>query len=165
MKKLFLLVLFIQIFCISCSKVRPGEHGYLIFENNSSDTIYVENTFSIPDIDILLSETPEDCGIAPGEINYNTLPICSSGMCYSYEYVLGKKRDRSIFVYVVPFYPCREYHEGEELIPIYDYRLICYELTFDDLVSLNFHLYYPPNEMMKNIKMEPPYSYFHSEDK
>ena len=40
-----------------------------------------------------------------------------------------------------------------------DYHLLCrYDFTLEDLESLNWNVYYPPTEEMKNIHMWPPYS-------
>ena len=153
-----LLVITLVLLYVSCSKVGPGEHAYLAFENNGLDTVYVESYFpedSLFPLPHRFSESKDGCGIAPGTINYKTLAICGCGLCYSYEFVFSKtKTSDRVFVYVVPFYP----EEGNyPPRPLYDYKLVCYELTFEDLVSLDYHLYYPPNEKMKNIKMEPPY--------
>lgn len=158
MSNRFFVLAFVVIF-ISCSKVGPGEHGHLAFENNSSDTVYVENFFDDGHVymDYHFGVSEEYCGIAPGSVNYETLSIYSSGMCYSYEYVFSKKKTYDkIYVFVVPFYP----KESCPPKPLFSYRLVCYELTYEDLLSLDFHLYYPPNEKMKNVKMEPPYETF-----
>lgn len=157
------LVLAVQLTCVLCSKVGPGEHGNLAFENNSLNTIYVaslfpENLEGQAPLPRRFNVSEKYCGIAPGEINYETLSLYSSGLCYSYEDVLLKSKsyDR-ILVYVVPFYPPEDSYLPK---PLFDYKLVCYELTYDDLVFLDFHLYYPPNEKMKNVKMDPPYESF-----
>lgn len=156
----------IAFICVSCDKILPGEHVTLAFENNSLDTVYVDGGL-LTELDsyrpnnISIGLPKKDCEVPPGTINYDTSPLVGAGICYSYEYVFSRtKTAKTCLVYVVPFYSTEA--SGK---PLYDYRLVCYELTIEDLVSLDFHLYYPPNEKMKNIKMEPPYSYFHSEDK
>ena len=158
MRKVLLLVITLVLIYVSCTKVGPGEHAYLAFENNSSDTVYVDSFFPRDTVfprPNRFWESKEECGIAPGVINYKTLSIYSSGMTYSYEYIFSKtKTHEKVFVYVVPFYPQKGDYPPK---PLYDYKLVCYELTFEDLVSLDYHLYYPPNEQMKNIKMDPPY--------
>ena len=63
-------------------------------------------------------------------------------------------------MYVVPFYPDEEHPITQ---PLYYYKLVCYELTLEDLQALDFHLYDPPNEKMANIPMDPPYKTFVTE--
>ena len=123
MSNRFFVLAFVVIF-ISCSKVGPGEHGHLAFENNSSDTVYVENFFDDGHVymDYHFGVSEEYCGIAPGSVNYETLSIYSSGMCYSYEYVFSKKKTYDkIYVFVVPFYP----KESCPPKPLFSYRLVC----------------------------------------
>lgn len=149
---------------ISCNKTYPNEHTALAFENNSLNTVYVSNC--------IVNETLQDynskqayiglpkvkCEVAPNSINYDTAPIYGSGVFYSYENIFSRtKVAERCLVYVVPFYSTEELGTYE---PLYDFKLVCYELTFEDLVSLDFHLYYPPNEKMKNVKMDPPFSSF-----
>ncbi len=148
--------------CVSCSKVDQGEHAYLVFENNSPDTVYVDGGILNVELGDYWSQCtsiglPKDrCEVAPGSINYETALIYSSGMTYSYEYVFSRaKTAERCLVYVVPFYSTEELGK-----PLYDYKFVCYELTYEDLVLLDFHLYYPPNEKMKDVKMDPPYETF-----
>ena len=150
--------------CISCNKILPGEHATLAFENNSSDTIYVDGGILNKGIDNYSSNTisigiPKDnCEVAPNSINYNTAPIYSSGVAYSYENVFSKtKTAEKCLVYVVPFYSTENIGDSK---PLYEYKLVCYELALEDLITLDYHLYYPPNEKMQHIKMDPPYDYF-----
>lgn len=160
-KDLLLSVLFI---CISCNKILPGEHATLAFENNDSETVYVCGGIlnaGVEDYSSTITSIglpKEKCEVAPNSVNYHTSPIYASGVAYSYEYVFSrtKSADRCL-VYVVPFYSTEEINGNKSL---YDYKLVCYELTFEDLLSLDFHLYYPPNEKMKNVKMDPLYETF-----
>ena len=154
----FTLVLFC---CGSCSQVGPGEHGFLAFENNSSNTIYVRLA-SISEIRspslFVMGSPKESCGIAPGSTK-EVLTPGSSGVPYSYEDVLSKPGSKK-YVIVVPFYPDKDHPITQ---PLYYYKLVCYELTLEDLQALDFHLYYPPNETMANIPMDPPYKTFVTE--
>ncbi len=101
----------------------------------------------------------KSCEVAPGSINYETCGIAGCGVAYSYEcvFVRAKTPSERCLVYVVPFPSTIELGIDK---PLYNFKLVCYELTFEDLVSLDFHLYYPPNEKMKNVKMDPPYESF-----
>ena len=163
MKKVLLIIPVLVFVCISCDKILPGEHATLAFENNGSDTVYVNGGFlnvGLADFspkNISIGLGAKYCEVAPNTINNKTAPIYGSGVAYSYEYVFSRtKTAERCLVYVVPFYSTKNI--GEK--PLYDYKLVCYELTFDDLVSLDFHLYYPPNEKMKYVKMDPPYETF-----
>ena len=150
--------------CFSCKKILPGEHASLAFENNSTETVYVVGGILNKGLDdyssnaVSIGLPKEKCEVAPNSINYDTAPIHGSGVAYSYENVFSKAKtaDRCL-VYVVPFYST-ENIGGHK--PLYDYKLVCYELTLDDLVLLDYHLYYPPNEKMQNVKMDPPYESF-----
>ena len=164
MHKYLLIVSILVFFCTSCFKNMPGEHGTLAFENNSSDTVYVIggilNT-ALADYRTKQRTCACDrkmCEVAPYSINYEIAPIYGSGVAYSYENVFFKtKVAERCLVYVVPFYSIDDKEENKSL---YDYKMVCYELTYEDLQSLGFHLYYPPNEKMKDVKMDPPYETF-----
>lgn len=163
MKKALLILLVLVFVCISCNKILPGEHAFIAFENNSSDTVYVvggilnEELFDYKSMTISVGSPKKYCEVAPYSINYNTAGITGSGVAYSYENVFSRtKVAETCLVYVAPIYSTESI--GEK--PLFDCKLVCYELTFDDLVKLDFHLYYPPNEKMKYVKMDPPYETF-----
>lgn len=164
MKTRIINLLMLAIAFNSCNKILPGEHGYLVFENTGPDKVYVdggildETIVSYRDNCNTIGWPKDICEVAPYSINYNTCPIYASGVAYSYEYVFSRtKSAKTCLVYVVPFYSTEEIGENE---PLYNHKLVCYELTYEDLVLLDFHLYYPPNEKMKNVKMDPPYETF-----
>lgn len=161
MKKSILTIATLVSICISCNKILPGEHSTLAFENNSSDTIYVVGGILNKGIDdysskkVSIGLPKKYCEVAPKSINYHTAPIHASGVAYSYENVFTKtKNAKKCLVYVVPFYSTENIAEGK---PLYDYKLVCFELSLEDLISLDYHLYYPPNEKMRYVKMYPPY--------
>lgn len=61
------------------------------------------------------------------------------------------------YIYVLPNdYDGVSYHS--------DVKIVSYDLTLEDLESLDFHLYYPPNERMSGVKMDPPYETFVTKD-
>ena len=157
-------LVFVLIIFVSCNKILPGEHTSLSFENNSSEFVYVSSCLLNEELSsyhgntISLGYPRESCEVPPSSINHNAAPIYGPGVAYSYEYVFSRNKSaEKCLVYVAPFYSSKEIGSQE---PLYNYKLVCYELTFEDLVSLDFHLYYPPNEKMKNVKMEPPYESF-----
>lgn len=150
--------------CISCNKILPGEHATLAFENNSMETIYVVGGIlneGIDDYDtkrMSIGLPKERCEVAPNSINYETAPIYRQGVAYSYENVFSKtKIAEKCLVYIVPYYST-ENIEGNR--PLYDYKLVCYELTLEDLFQLDYRLCYPPDERMQHIKMDPPFETF-----
>ena len=161
MRKIILINNLLVLFCISCNKILPGEHAKLALENNSSETVYVSGAY----LDVGLFDyqskkssigvPKESCEVAPHSINYHVADIYGSGVAYSYEYVFSRtKTAEKCLVFVAPYYSTVEIGE---YLSLFDYKLVCYELTYKDLVSLDFHLYFPPNEKMKNVKMDPPY--------
>lgn len=164
MKKYVLILASLVFFCSSCNKILPGEHATLVFENNSSDTVYVVGGILNKGVDDYGSKTTsiglpkEKCEVAPNSINYNTAPIYGSGVAYSYENVFSKtKAADKCLVYVVPFYSTEKVGGNK---PLYEYKLVCYELTFTDLLLLDYRLCYPPDERMQHIKMDPPFETF-----
>ena len=140
MKTRIINLLMLAIAFNSCNKILPGEHGYLVFENTGPDKVYVdggildETIVSYRDNCNTIGWPKDICEVAPYSINYNTCPIYASGVAYSYEYVFSRTKTAK--------------------------TCLVYELTYEDLVLLDFHLYYPPNEKMKNVKMDPPYETF-----
>lgn len=88
-----LIIVILVSVCISCNKILPGEHAALVFENNSSNTIYVDGGILNVGIDEYSSKNTtigrpkEQCEVAPNSINYNIAPIYGSGVAYSYENV------------------------------------------------------------------------------
>lgn len=159
-----LIIVILVSVCISCNKILPGEHAALVFENNSSNTIYVDGGILNVGIDEYGSKNTtiglpkERCEVAPNSINYNIAPIYGSGVAYSYENVFSRTKNADkCLVYVVPFYSTEELGEDK---PLYEYKLVCYELTFTDLLLLDYRLCYPPDERMQHIKMDPPFETF-----
>ena len=147
------LILFLLLVMVSCYKQRPSnEHYCLFFENSSDNAIYVADQ-DAPSMAGRISypfHRPEEfCKVAPGSINEKTIPLV-----YNLTYEDLFKSYEVYHVYVFPEfydYPVR----WEE------HKLVRYDLTLKDLVSLDFHLYYPPNEKMKEVEMDPAYKYFH----
>lgn len=159
-----LLFVFLWLGCtVSCDiyHIPDGEHNTLSFENNSKDVIYVNHMIWIwggaepsPRTQFVFGRSIELCEVAPGTINYNT---CLHSFSYEYAFTTTNH----CIVYVVPFYADSNNIPDK---PLYDYKLVSYDLTLEDLISLDFHLSFPPDERMKKIKMDPSYDYFHSED-
>lgn len=156
MQKCILTIAILVSACISCSRIRPGEHATLAFENNSSDTIYVvcvpnDGVYDPSPRVVPTHFSKQSCEVAPNSINNDVAPLHFSGVAYSYEHYFSNTKNAKLFVYIVPIYS----RDNQ-----YDNTLVCYELTREDLISLDYHLYFPPNEKMRHIKMDPPYETF-----
>lgn len=156
------LVLLLICCCSSCYHIREGEHAEFTFENNSQDTVYVDNWIWIwdsPDMGVrseyVFHVRKESCGVPPGTIK-SVCVLAFNNRVTSYEYAFTKTK--KCIVYAVPFY---ERPTNLPKKPLYDYKMVSYELTLDDLIALDFHLAYPPDERMKNVKMDPAYETFH----
>lgn len=147
MKRYLLLILLVV--CVSCDvafNVPQDEHCYLSCENNSNNTVYLSLFFPDPPKEHCPFSLPEKCcAVAPRTINDCIIPLSRGD---TYENIFRKYS--TIVVYVFPFYT-------EKSILLDDNKLVSYILTLEDLVSLNFHLSYPPNKDMKDVRMDPAY--------
>ena len=136
----------------SCNKRHADDHYYLIVENASEDTVYLADKIWMggggePIKGIVSSRPKESCMVVPG-INDCILPLRE---WLTYEYMFTKTTTYTVFVFPEYYNSKIEYNE---------YKMVRYDLTLKDLQTLDFHLYYPPNDKMSGIKMDPPYSSF-----
>lgn len=150
MKSFYLFFIVLACCAISCDVYRPipeGKHDAISFENNSADSIYIAD---FPREYYPFSQPEEDCVVPPGTSKYNVDSVAG----YSYEELFAQEGDGYYYtVYVIPHY----YKDDNSWK--YDI-LVRYYLTLEDLISLNFHLSYPPTRYMKNVKMFPAYEIF-----
>lgn len=136
---------------VACYRIPPGEHGWLMFENNSDNTVYVTEHVA-KNMDALksipFSGSKKSHTVNPHEINNEAIPLGYNLTYESYVNYYGR-----VLIFVFPEY--YDYSVSWER-----HKIVSYELSLEDFVSLDFHLYYPPNEKMKNIKMDPPFETF-----
>ena len=137
---------------VSCNNRPADEHYYLTVENFSKDTVYLADKTWIggggePIKGIVSSKPKKSCMVVPG-INYRILPLRE---WLTFEYMFTLTTTYTVFVFP-------EYYNTK--IDYDEYKLVRYDLTFRDLQSLDYHVYYPPNEKMSGVKMDPPYESF-----
>lgn len=150
------------VLCVAACSFRPkGEHWIIYFENNSQDTVLVFDycwrwSKLMPEPDIRSSR-----GFGVPKENRLVIPETIKGLYLlddpdeTYEQ-LFTVTDSFIFYILPENYDGWQYH--------CDAKIVSYDLTLEDLVSLDFHLYYPPNEKMSGVKMDPPYETFVTND-
>ena len=149
-----LLIFIVLISAVSCDVIfhrDPNGHYYFACTNTSDNTVYIDE-FS-PDVSIhyLFGYPEEFHRVDPGITNNR---LCPSGR-RTYESYL---RDKDIlYIYVFPSYT-------DEAVVLDDFKLVCYKLTLDDFIALDFRLSYPPDERMKDMEMDPPYNSFYMEE-
>lgn len=167
MKKLFLL--FFSVFLVlACDKRDPKEHWVIYFTNNSDDTVmvfnyywstYSDNTYEDPKkSDHRLRGPRNRYQVAP-QMTRTDLFILREASPFIKKETFERlfERIECYYIYVLPNdYDGVSYHS--------DARIVCYGLTLDDLINLDFHLYYPPDEKMRGIYMDPPYETFISDN-
>ena len=155
-KRLLLFVVFVSL-CLSCDRRPQDEHYYLVFENNSSYTVYVADHYWIwqdqaDQVDLERSQPfhlPVEFHEIPAfSVNDYTIPLT---YWLTYEYMFTKTNQYLVYVFPKMY---------DDAISWEEKKLVKYILTLDDLKSLNFHLSYPPDERMKGIEMVPAYSSF-----
>ena len=158
MRYCLLLCVCLGCICLSCNKRPANEHYYLSFKNTSSDTVYITNHYWLYDNDRPVPGFsrvhpfrlgPDDHAVPPGATKKE---VDRLQYWLTYEYIFTKT---DVFkVYVLPVYVAPGEDDGT-WIP-----LVRYDLSLDDMVSLNYYLSYPPDERMKGVKMDPSYESF-----
>jgi len=138
---IFLIVVFIWLTCTAnqCSKEKC--HNKIPFINNSDKTLYVFPKTSPP---------------------FDTILGLGSGFFIDHDRGDYKVLPNSVSTTAI-FMRSRNCFNGFQTIMIFvlnewaDIILRRYDLTPEDLELLNWEVPYPPTEVMKNMKMWPPY--------
>ena len=159
---LVIVTLLISLAFISCQIDRPGNHYHVPFINNSKDTIYIlwmakNDHYQSPHFhDTLLHSwdynplwSPEEYKSAPGEENTSAMSSDTP-----WEGIFHYQLD-TLLIFVF----------NADALETFEWDFICenylveqrYDLSLEDLQSLDFKLYFPPTEAMKHIHMWPPY--------
>ena len=149
--------------CFCCNPIPDTEHTHLSFENNSDYDIALEREYGHEGGDPYYSQSDgsypfSDYGsngaahcVDSKTTNYNVMPLRR----YSFERLFN-----NIDSYIVYVFPKRYTREEWEAIgkPKWDdVKLVSYELTLNNLIELDSHLSFPPDERMKKVKMDPEY--------
>ena len=160
-KHLFIILLVLCSLSCASDIYRPipeGEHASLSFENNSTITIYIADRYFNGPYSKHRNEyypfqlSERHCRVDPGTTKNDVDSVAG----YSYEELFT--RINYYTIYVLPRYYDNDNSWMSDL-------LVQYDLTLEDLYSLDFHLAYPPDERMKSVKMEPSYEFFINQSK
>jgi hypothetical protein len=148
-----ILLTFVSIIAINCdpSYFKEGCHSYAKLENNSNISICADFTKNYPDT-TLNDNNPLRRGrsIKAGSIGST---IGKLSVCWEKEVSINQHF--SVFIFDAKF---MEYNLDNENFRINEsMALQRYDLTIENLNSLDWTITYPPDERMKNIKMYPPY--------
>ena len=159
-------------FC-SCDMEFPGpeRHYDIPFKNNSNSSIYIvwkplyyNNNQPLDTLIYYSNDPTQDCPntthkAEPGEENTRAL--------HSYFDPWEKKFHSTYYGFdtlVVVVY-------NADTLETYGWKLVCnnyiqkYDLTLEDLQSVNFKLSFPPTKEMKHIHMWPPYGTYDNNGK
>lgn len=154
MKRIFFFILLAWI-CVSCDIMftPANEHLDLACENNSNKTVYLAMYINPPSYRHRPFAFPEEhCAVEPGTTNYR-ISILRSGDSLEQRY----KANEFLCFYVFPSYT-------HEAVYLDEFKLVSYKLSLDDMIALDFKLSYPPDERMKDMEMDPPYTTFLQKD-
>ena len=137
----------------------PAHHFGILIHNNSHQDIWVNGQRSeegsfVPDT-INYSERWDDLHkIEKG--NSSMSPLTFSHRKLDYEYIFQKSSFFSVFIRT-----CSTFTH-EHWYPEDGYELARYDLTMNELITLNWEISYPPDERMKFIRMWPPFDSYQS---
>ena len=122
------------------------------FHNKSSDTVCVYFAFgsvsAYPDTVIPANPNAISMFVNPNSM----LQICNDGIPYSKMLKKLPKDTLSVFIFNVD--TLFKYNWN---ITRAEYKVLRYDLSFNDLESLDNTIPYPPDERMRNMKMYPPF--------
>lgn len=158
MKRVVIHSLLICCIFSSCVKQPHDGHLYLSFTNTSNNIVYVTDYYWI------WSDIMNDPGFridhpfhlseeAHSVVSKTTRKLNIIAYYLTYEKIFTYTDKYTVYVF-------SRYLDPGDNKNFKECILVRYELTLEDLVSLDFHLYYPPNEKMKYVKMNPPYETF-----
>ncbi|MCL2040056.1 MAG: hypothetical protein FWG85_06475 [Bacteroidetes bacterium] len=151
---LFVIILFLLCYRCSCE-----DYNNIEICNNSNQTIYFTQGINYPDTTLENNPNYIDSKgnrtyiagssynrIFPFKTNFTTFHPYKSEFRYLYDTLMVFLFDGYIIDHTIP-----EIIEKNYLV------LQRYDLSLSDLEKLNWKIYYPPTEAMKDMKMWPPY--------
>jgi hypothetical protein len=160
MKKISILLILTPFFlCFTCVE-HEGEncHYSIVFVNNADKTLYVNRL-----TDTILSKYANNpynnlCKTLPHEVNETGLNNVSNGVFYCWESSFNDINEipsDTLMVYIFDEEVLKNNSWG---VVVENYMILQrYDLSLPDLQKLNWHVFYPPTEEMKNMKMYPKY--------
>ncbi|MDR1526180.1 MAG: hypothetical protein LBS46_00735 [Dysgonamonadaceae bacterium] len=158
-KKITMVILlaYMSIITISCDRMyyRDGRHSLITIENNSKIHIFVYGSENYPDTTINYP--------CPTWFDFRVVESGASGRVvesllgswWEERFDLKNLQYLSVFIFEKTF--LEPHILDENFIVTETMAIQRYDLTLEDLNSLNWTVPYPPDERMKNMKMYPPY--------
>jgi hypothetical protein len=160
---LLLTLLVVIIVTVSCDPDFFGEgcHSHIQLTNNGNvDICTDDNYYGYPDTTIHnINPLKHGQKTTAGTINRASC-IGGAGVCIEARFIKSEFNDNpceyiSIFIFDANF--MEQNINNEDFMIRESMALQRYDLTLEDLNSLNWTIFYPPNERMKDVKMYPPY--------
>jgi hypothetical protein len=145
-----ILLCFFVFFCIiSCEKC---EYPLIKFENSSEKPIYITYDVYYPDtLSVRLGiSLGKDFKVEPNSYNTTAFNAAPKG----WETLFKRISSDTLMIYV---FDAVKTDDPNDHTPMKDRILRRYDLSIEDLQRMDWILYYPPTEAMKDIKMWPPY--------
>jgi hypothetical protein len=134
---------------------RDGRHSYITLENNSEIDVCAYGTENYPDTTINHTY-PTWYSFMPVKSNTSEKVVpCSLGDWWELIFDITDLQCVSVFVFDKTF--LEPHIRDGNFIVTETMAVQRYDLTLEDLNSLNWTIFYPPNERMKDVKMYPPY--------
>lgn len=132
-----------------------GCHSHIKLKNNSNRDICTDATFSYPDTTISDINPLKRGKKTVSGTTSNGSSIGGAGICIESAFVDVPCEYISVFIFDAIFMEDnldKEYFRTNESM-----ALQRYDLTLENLNNLGWIIPYPPNELMKNMKMYPQY--------
>ena len=159
--RISVLIGFMMLFCTSACRLSFGEYNFSIHSINNADfDIGMEINFNSVDF----SFTYPDTSLVETRVTrlWEAIPIKKDEEVLTFE--MGTSSWSKFFKQSVPSDTISfvvydwEVLENTEWEEIRDNYMILkrYDLSLEDLQKLDFTLYYPPTEAMKDMRMYPP---------
>lgn len=158
----FLIVLSMLLMSKACVKEDENHHKSIVVINNSEKAIYAYFGFSYPDTSALTtipsSSVSSIYKVEPHQRNNTALVMRSF-----WEIVFKDGRripSDTVMVFILDGEKVEKYNATKVHVSTAqadDMLLQRYDLSLQDLQKMDFHLSYPPNDAMRNVKMYPAY--------
>jgi hypothetical protein len=151
MKTMNIIILCLSMLICIVSCEHNEQHIRIKFANKSGNSIYIVYDTYYPDtLSPRLGVVPTKIYKAePNETNSDAL-WCPKG----WEKAFGRISSDTLMVFV---FDAVKTDDPNDHTPMRDRILRRYDLSIDDLQRMDWVLYYPPTEDMRDIKMWPPY--------
>lgn len=146
------LLLFFNLLCLNCIGESYPNAGFVITNSSDQEIVEISYISQYPDTS-LVDVLPEFLAVKPQGHNYDDY-----GLLYGLEKEIDiykyKNTDTLSFFILSPDTILKYGWEDVRK----NYRILKrYDLSYSDVESLDFKIYYPPTQAMKHMKMYPLY--------